>query len=600
MWKKSLNIAIACGSWVFFLLFSCVDQNYDLSKDIDLTMNVGGKNLALPMGNTDSMFLSKFVKVEEGEDALLQYGEDGITYKLLTGEEMEDTKISITSVTIDVEPTELDDVDDIFIPQGVGPDTPIAGLPLTTEGDLVLENSNMPEEIISIYSLIPGRIDSKLPQLSLAFNISEKNNKSLDAVKEILLANFTLTLPKCLVLAGDQVTSKADSQDSDKYTTYTIGSASFSPTNPRVFSLDLTSISFEDEEGGLAIELLEPGRGFKREYEVSLTSDITIQLLSPPVEALELVLTPVVSISPIPIARVFGQVGPEIDIKPTEVPLDGLPDFLQGDAVILDLADPQIYLYVNNPIDLPIDLTITMQGSKKQEEGESLKTKLITTTQTIPAQVTKDDPIVLSNSTIKDFSKLFIIEDGEKRGGIPDTIRLDITANANQDKKHTIDLGDDVYPPIKMEYKIDMPLSFGPELIIIYNETVDGWNDQIKDLEMDNISIITNVKNTIPLELHIEGTAIDEDGNTLTGIKVTAEKAIDAGKGEKKDPTITKSLTITIKGSKSDMKKLDGIVLGIKANATKTVNNIPLNSSQYVIMQKIGAKIAGGMNIDLN
>lgn len=46
---------------------SCVDSKYDLDKDIDMTINVGGEYLTLPVGSTDTAFLSKIIEVEEGD-----------------------------------------------------------------------------------------------------------------------------------------------------------------------------------------------------------------------------------------------------------------------------------------------------------------------------------------------------------------------------------------------------------------------------------------------------------------------------------------------------------------------------------------------------
>ena len=58
--------------WGFLLSFplwnvSCVDNKYDLDKDIDMTINVGGEHLAVPVGSTDTAFLSKIIEVEEGD-----------------------------------------------------------------------------------------------------------------------------------------------------------------------------------------------------------------------------------------------------------------------------------------------------------------------------------------------------------------------------------------------------------------------------------------------------------------------------------------------------------------------------------------------------
>lgn len=36
---------------------SCVDNKYDLDKDIDMTINVGGEHLTIPAGSSDTAYL---------------------------------------------------------------------------------------------------------------------------------------------------------------------------------------------------------------------------------------------------------------------------------------------------------------------------------------------------------------------------------------------------------------------------------------------------------------------------------------------------------------------------------------------------------------
>ena len=38
---------------------ACVDDAYDLSKDVDMTITVGGENLSIPGSNTDLITLEK-------------------------------------------------------------------------------------------------------------------------------------------------------------------------------------------------------------------------------------------------------------------------------------------------------------------------------------------------------------------------------------------------------------------------------------------------------------------------------------------------------------------------------------------------------------
>jgi hypothetical protein len=584
-----------------------VDQNYDLNKDIDLTMNVGGKNLALPMGSTEKMLLSKFVKVNDSE--LLYEEEEGEhtgEYKLLKGEEMEGTNVEVKGVTIDVKDTPLEvKTFPLDLP------AEIAGIPidqriveiddLSTKGSLILENDGMPKEIVSISEFIPKQDKSaKLPQLSLMFNIdiTDGNDQILENIRvdNIILEDFTLTFPDFLFLT-DGVDGKGELSEN----VYTMDDATSFASGEKIFSLDLKSISFKNEDGG---KLVIQDQRLYLAKEIRLESKVAVKLSSSSVPAgkLKIKLTPVITIDDILIESVSGQVDPDIDIKSTTVELEGLPDFLQDDKVRLDLANPQIFLTVDNPIGIPILINATIYGKKDNVEICEINTGDIQipasqkTTIILSKLGTMDDPAAIENPVqyhrINNLNELF--------STIPQEIKLDINAQADQRVEHIINLGQTY--PIAMDYKIDIPLSFGPDLTIIYNKTIDGWNDQIKDLDMGNISIATTVENTIPLKLKIEGYAIDVDGKKLEGLSVKLNKVINAGKGTS-EKSVKTSIAISISEEKKHsgiMKEMDGVVLTITANATKTVNGIPLNSSQYMIMQKISAKITDGMNIDLN
>jgi len=51
--KNYLKVIFASSLFFSFLSTSCIDNTYDLSKDIDLKIHVGGNALAMPIGNTE-------------------------------------------------------------------------------------------------------------------------------------------------------------------------------------------------------------------------------------------------------------------------------------------------------------------------------------------------------------------------------------------------------------------------------------------------------------------------------------------------------------------------------------------------------------------
>ena len=55
------------GLWALSLfgMVSCVDNDYDLSKDIDMSVTVGGNNLTIPASDTKDITLEKIFGLEE-------------------------------------------------------------------------------------------------------------------------------------------------------------------------------------------------------------------------------------------------------------------------------------------------------------------------------------------------------------------------------------------------------------------------------------------------------------------------------------------------------------------------------------------------------
>lgn len=47
---------------------ACVDDAYDLSKDVDMTITVGGENLSIPGSNTDLITLEKIFDLAPESD----------------------------------------------------------------------------------------------------------------------------------------------------------------------------------------------------------------------------------------------------------------------------------------------------------------------------------------------------------------------------------------------------------------------------------------------------------------------------------------------------------------------------------------------------
>lgn len=77
---------------------ACVDNAYDLSKDVDMTITVGGENLSIPGSNTDSITLEKIFDLDPESD--VQADADGNYALTMNGEGSEST-VNVENVTIE-------------------------------------------------------------------------------------------------------------------------------------------------------------------------------------------------------------------------------------------------------------------------------------------------------------------------------------------------------------------------------------------------------------------------------------------------------------------------------------------------------------------
>ena len=89
-----------------FSTVSCFDDQYDLKKDIDMTVTVGGEKMVVPLGETEVITLDKLID----ESETFRLGDDGI-YAFKKNDNIDDVKIDVEAVNINIDNPEIDPVD---------------------------------------------------------------------------------------------------------------------------------------------------------------------------------------------------------------------------------------------------------------------------------------------------------------------------------------------------------------------------------------------------------------------------------------------------------------------------------------------------------
>ncbi|KAA6336772.1 hypothetical protein EZS27_015092 [termite gut metagenome] len=612
MRKKDIK-AVFFGGIVLLSLFSCIDSKYDLGKDIDLTVLVGGEKLTLPVGSSEKMYLNKFIKVEDNE--LLDTLETG-AYYLMKADTMNDTKVHVDSVEISDPTFEIEDI--VLLSSSAGSEYPSTmgdgvSISVSKNGSFNVYNNDMPPEVIRVQSFdIVGE-----EYINISFEAM-----GLQSDDQIDLTALKITFPDFFIFKEGQ-------KGLDHTTnTYTIGDNEGdahlnSSKNSCERQLIVDRFYFRDDrQGWVDHETDEKGifsvdgdlemggeiiASFKGDLEEDYTDDVRL--------GTKIVFLP----HSFFIASISGKVDPKINIDTVKVELTEIPDFLNDDDARMDFANPEIRLHVENPFGLPILLNLDMQGWKngKKTHNESIKVGGIK----IPANPNLDQlptPITIiisklgapeNEEPVADTNYYKVSELGDLFFIIPDEMELNVEAHADQDpkEKHTIILGE-TEQVVKINYEVNLPLSFGENMSIVYKDTISGWNEDIKNFDIKRIDIEAEILNTIPLELSLSGYAIDVNGKKLdrliVGIKDNAPIPPCNEDGSETTVSVVIEIVELVPAFSDNptaiMKNLDGIVLNFTAKSTETINNMPLKNTQYMMLKGMKARIPGGVKLNMN
>lgn len=564
MVKKHLKFFLINLLVTPFLFFSCVNKDFDLNKDIDLNLHIGGSNLGLPIGSTDKIFLSKIIKVDESDVLHLNAGE----YSLLKEDVINPVQVSIPNATpIYFSSIYLRDIE--LIPYSAAFNVP------ATSTTFELSNSGIPSEVKSIKSI---KTQTGGAKAVVKFTIS-----GLKPTANVAFNNFRIKFPDFIV----------SPQLNANHELVLNGGL----TSGRTDELYITSFDFSGEENG-ALNIVNKMLSISK--NVTLYGGVnTSNLTGSDVIAPTINLNTTIDVSPASISEIEGKVDPAINVNINPISLD-IPDFLKDDAVTLDVLNPMIRLNATNELDIPVIINGTLNGYRDSKPIQNSTVTIVGTTDN-PIRINANGSTSICLSKTGQGgpvgSKQYAIPTlGNIVTKVPDQIRFTMNAKADQSVMHKIQLGKNYN--LGMNYAVEVPFKFGSGLSIVYNDTIDGANSDIKDFDVKGVNVTTTVENTIPLKLKLEATPISTDKKPISGISVTVTGNVDPCNedGSTKESSLVIDFKEDVAGT---MKNMDGLLLKATALSPDTYYGKPLRSDQYIRLKNIKAK-ATGVNVDLN
>lgn len=576
--------------WGFLLSFplwtvSCVDNKYDLDKDIDMTINVGGEHLTIPAGSSDTAYLSKIIEVEEGD--ILQPDATTRVYHLTKKDDIDVEPTTVKEVTISETTTKLEETKIVKTTSSLINEDVTEGI--NTLGDFKAESNNIDEALKEL-----GALYAKAPvDLILTIDFQKEQNLNFTRVQANKLK---IVFPDYIVFKAEEgiqgheliLDGQVLSENGSSYSrTLKVEGYKFSEN---------AGAGKKPNEGTLTIEGV-----ISMEGEVVTTGVSGTGTLS---------LVPKTVLREMTANSVTGVIQPEIKAETTNIELNDLPDFLEDEETRMDITNPVILLRAENQLETPVEVDAVLTPMKGNAQIDGKEVKVGSGYGKTPVVLASGKNVIaLSRTgecTIEGVTSNVKVEDiNDLLETIPDDIKVDLQPVVRNEGYYTAELGRAYEMP--SSYEVDVPLSFEQNLNIVYNDSVQDLNKDLNDLDkviLKKANVLLTVDNAIPLKLQLKPENVlikDVYGNELTAVKKTIEEdkqyVTESTDGEK---PVTSELVLNLTSEDTAfLSKIDRICFKLTA-VPGSATGVPLKDTQWLKVTSIKLSVPGGVNVDLN
>ncbi len=559
---------------------SCVDNKYDLDKDIDMTINVGGEHLTIPAGSSDTAYLSKIIEVEEGD--ILQPDAATRVYHLTKRDDIDVDPTTVKEVTISSVNTDLKQE---LVGSGDG-GSGSKTTELDVKNNLRAEASDIDEALIEL-----GALGAKTPtSLTLAFEFLNTGNLTFGSVTaknlEIQLPDF-LMFEKGEVEEGNKLILNNEELKNAQKVLHVIGYQFGGKAGEGEIPDKNRTITIN---GLVTMQGQVVTSGINGSGSLTMTLDVTLEEMTA--------------------NSVTGVIQPEIKAETTNIELNDLPDFLKDEETRMDITNPVILLRAENQLETPVEVDAVLTPMKGNAQIDGKEVKVGSGYGKTPVVLASGKNVIaLSRTgecTIEGVTSNVKVEDiNDLLETIPDDIEVDLQPVVRNEGYYTAELGRAYEMP--SSYEVDVPLSFEQNLNIVYNDSVQDLNKDLNDLDkviLKKANVLLTVDNAIPLKLQLKPENVlikDVYGNELTAVKKTIEEdkqyVTESTDGEK---PVTSELVLNLTSEDTAfLSKIDRICFKLTA-VPGSATGVPLKDTQWLKVTSIKLSVPGGVNVDLN
>lgn len=578
----SSKLFLILGTAVVVGFSGCTDNDYDFNE-IDTTIGIGGDGLEIPSLSTEIIPLKDVLELEDNGSVV----EDEVTGDYVfrqDGADVAPVHPFIDKITVAEQTSVSNDVELVFSsPSGSrrrSRATRAAGESLVADGWLQAFSyeGSQPKEVVDLSVAEVGS--------TISLNIDFSDVKSVVSQFD----QIVISLPAFMTLSNVKSAGHTLNVNGSILTLNNVSTSS----NLSI-TANVTALNFKEKDTTYGSLSLSGGK-------INMDGKVYIKAVASSVNAGAETTTgkkisSKMTMSSFIVNAATGKFNPEIALSDLgNIKVNGIPDFLQGGNVVVDLYNPQIKLTITSDMEVPGTLDGVIKSFKN---GQLLATVNVNN---IPIDANKTSTICICRRAegVNGFDHVLTNDNLSKLiETIPDNITFSASASADGKNNYRFELGRNY--TVQPAYKVDAPIAFGENANIEYRDTLDGWNDDIKDFELAEGSYINmdaSIKSCVPAYMTVTAVPVDAGGNAISSdeLSIDVEGTVEASKDGIAETTSPVNIKISQK-KKGAMKKLDGIVFVVsgKANGGNgAVTGITLNANKHTLkVEEIKIKLVG-------
>lgn len=560
-------------------LSSCVNEEYDFSKEIDTDMTIL-KNISLPLGSVEKITISDLLTLDE-DDSLIKTDEAGDFVFAFSGSSIS-AQIDIPEISI--------------VPNGgihLDPETVEinTGAAAGFDASFIKENilySTLTGEMFAIE--MPVEINSSIPAQvadvrSVGLNASCYLKLAVDNGAVHMMEGFVIEFPSFLRIAKTGYTdSRFELVDNHKLVLKE--DIAVSKSSPLSFAL--TVDRFNVPAGAIS-----NGR-LSIDDEVSLEGDFYLSPSDFTVIPEDITLEIRADITEMQVLTAEVKLAVDEKIQGEVLEISDFPEFLTGSNICLDIYNPTLNLNVTNST----PFAFGVKAAVNAVNGDKSLNIVLGENPAIYVQSGSQSKYLISrreNPAAPGVTNIVIPEIGNLISMLPKTISFDeIAVQSIGDEYITIATGEEYQASVS--YDVYAPLAFDKDLKIEYSQDIDNIGFNLEEFGAENVKISLSLVNTIPLEFTISAKALDADGNEMKDVILSLDNTIKAGTlADPVQSDIAISMTST-----GETFGFDGLRLDIKAVCpSETMYGVALNKNTSLEIKDIVLTCPDGVTVNM-